>query len=69
MLGGMAATGLVIAIASDISYGPHPYVPLMAGEIGRLMQLDDTRGIVVSEEMVEVAPAYDCAFPATIYAR
>jgi hypothetical protein len=51
----MVATGLPIGIASEGSYGPHPHVPLMARGIGLMVLVDDTRGIVASEVMVEHA--------------
>lgn len=63
---GMAATGLAIGIASEGSYGRHPHVPLIAGGIEIMVLVDDTRGIVVSEVLVEDTPIYDHAFAATM---
>lgn len=63
---GMAATGLPIGIASEGSYGPHPHVPSTASGIEIMVLVDDTRGIVVSEVLVEDTPLYDHAFAATI---
>ena len=63
---GMAATGLPIGIASEGSYGPHPHVPSTAGGIEIMVLVDDTRGIVVSEVLVEDTPIYDHAFAATM---
>jgi hypothetical protein len=62
---GMAQSGLAIGMASEGSYGPHPHVPFMAGGIELMVLVDDTRGIVVSEHLVEDAPVFDHAFART----
>lgn len=62
---GMAQSGLAIGMASEGSYGPHPYVPFMAGGIELMVLVDDTRGIVVAEHLVEDAPVFDHAFART----
>jgi hypothetical protein len=63
---GMAATGLSIGIASEGSYGPHPHIPFLPGGIELLVLIDDKRGIVVTEHLVEDAPVYGHAFARTI---
>lgn len=62
---GMVATGLRIGLASEGSYGPHPHVPFLAGGIELMVLVDDTRGIVVTEHLVEDAPVFDHAFART----
>ena len=65
---GMTATGLPIGIASEGSFGPHPFIPFLAGGVEMLMFIDDNRGIEVVEEAVcedtnfaaqEIAPGAD----------
>lgn len=55
---GMQATGLPIRLASEGSYGPHPHVPFIPGAVELMVLVDDTRGIVVSEHLIEDAPAF-----------
>jgi hypothetical protein len=62
---GMAATGLPIGIASEGSYGPHPLIPFVSGGIELMVLVDDTRGIVITEHLVEDAPTYAHAEVAT----
>lgn len=62
---GMAESGLTIGIASEGSYGPHPHVPFVAGGIELMVLVDDIRGIVVTEHLVEDAPVFDHAFART----
>ena len=62
---GMAATGLPIGIASEGSYGPHPLIPFVSGGIELMVLVDDMRGIVIAEHLVEDAPAYAHAEVAT----
>lgn len=62
---GMAESGLAIGVASEGSYGPHPHVPFMAGGIELMVLVDDTRGIAVTEHLVEDAPVFDHAFART----
>ena len=61
---GMAAAGLPIGIASEGSYGPHPLVPFMAGGVELMVLVDDRRGIVVSEHLIEDAPVFGHALAA-----
>lgn len=63
---GMAATGLPIGIASEGSYGPHPQIPFATGGIELMALVDDARGIVISEYLVEDAPVYCHAHAQTI---
>lgn len=52
---GMEATGLPLGIASEGSFGPHPFMPFLA--LGRevLVFIDDTRGLEVFEEAISEA--------------
>lgn len=59
---GIAATGLPIGIASEGSYGPHPHLPFVAGGIELLVMVDERRGIMVCEYLVEDAPMFDHVF-------
>lgn len=63
---GMVATGLPIGIANEGSYGAHPHIPFVAGRIELMVLVDDTRGIVVSEVLIEDEPVFDHALAATI---
>lgn len=49
---GMKAAGLPIGIASEGSFGPHPFIPFLAGGVEMLVFIDDTRGIEVVEQAV-----------------
>ncbi|MEI7599399.1 MAG: DUF6671 family protein [Aestuariivirga sp.] len=49
---GMEATGLPIGIASEGSFGPHPFVPFLAGGVEMIVFIDHTRGIEVVEQAV-----------------
>ncbi|MEP7186858.1 MAG: DUF6671 family protein [Rhodanobacter sp.] len=64
---GMAATGLPIGIASEGSYGPHPLIRFVAGGIESMVLVDDVRGIVVTEHLIEDAPVYGHAVAACRY--
>lgn len=63
---GMTATGLPIGIASEGSYGCHPYIPFVSGGIELIVLIDETRDIVVSEYLIEDNPVYDHAFAQAI---
>lgn len=58
---GMAATGETLGIASEGSYGPHPQVPFLAAGVEHLVFVDEERGLVVRETLVDEAPVYDHA--------
>lgn len=49
---GMAATGLTLGLASEGSFGPHPWLPFAAGGVETLVFVDDAAGLVVSETRV-----------------
>jgi len=49
---GMQSTGLALGIASEGSFGPHPFVPLMPGGIELLTFVDDERDFVAHETLV-----------------
>lgn len=50
---GMSATGLPIGLASEGTYGPHPYIPFIAGGMELLVLVDDERGIIVAESLID----------------
>lgn len=49
---GMAATGLTLGLASEGSFGPHPWLPFAAGGVETLVFIDDAVGLVVSETRI-----------------
>ncbi len=49
---GMQATGLKLGLASEGSFGPHPFIPFMPGGIELLTFVDDERGFVLHETLV-----------------
>lgn len=55
---GMEATGLAIGLASEGSYGPHPLIPFIPGGVELMVLVDDTRGIVVAEHLIDDAPTF-----------
>jgi hypothetical protein len=63
---GMTATGLPIGIASEGSYGPHPLIPFVAGGIEVMVLVDDARGIVITEHLIDDAPVYGHAVAARL---
>ncbi len=56
---GMTSMGISIGIASEGSYGPHPHIPFIAGGIELMAAVDDDRGIVVCEHLIDDSPVYD----------
>ena len=58
---GMKASGLPIGLASEGSYGPHPQIPFVPGGVELMVLVDDVLGIIVSEHLIDDAPAYDHA--------
>ena len=56
---GMAAASATIGIASEGSYGPHPHMPFVAAGIEVMVLIDDERGIVVREQLIDEAPMFD----------
>lgn len=46
---GMEATGLKLGLASEGTFGPHPYVPFVSAGMELIMLVDDERGFTVSE--------------------
>lgn len=54
---GMRATGMTIGLASEGSYGPHPHIPFIPGGVELMVMVDDMRGIVVAEHLIDDAPA------------
>jgi hypothetical protein len=46
---GMAATGSALGLASEGSFGPHPWLPFGAAGVETLVFIDAARGLVISE--------------------
>lgn len=55
---GMERAGLPLGIASEGSYGPHPQLVVVPGGVELLVVVDDERGIVVEESLVEDRPCF-----------
>lgn len=55
---GMELTGCSIGIASEGSYGPHPQLWVVPGGLELLVLVDDERGIVVKESLVDDHPRF-----------
>jgi hypothetical protein len=53
------ATGLVVAVASEGAYGPHPYLPFLPLGQEILLWLDTETGHEIIEMMTDDRPAYD----------
>jgi len=49
---GMAAAGLPLGLASEGSFGPHPFMPFLAMGREAMIFIDGTRGIEVIEESI-----------------
>lgn len=49
---GMAALGISMGVASEGSFGPHPLVPFVAGGVEWMTFVDDTRRLIITEELV-----------------
>lgn len=56
---GMAAASASIGIASEGSYGPHPHIPFVAAGVEVMVVIDDERGLVIREQLVDEAPMFD----------
>jgi len=56
---GMRAAGLPLGLASEGSYGPHPLVPFVAAGTELCVLLDEERGIVIAESLLEERTNYD----------
>lgn len=52
---GMVSTGLGLGLANEGSFGPHPEMPLVAGDHEILAFIDDDLGIQVTEEVISPA--------------
>ncbi|MBS0536389.1 MAG: hypothetical protein JSR72_20245 [Proteobacteria bacterium] len=51
-------TGHALSIASEGSYGPHPQIPFIAAGIELMVFVDDERGIVIKESLIDEAPVF-----------
>jgi len=49
---GMHASGFQIGIASEGSFGPHPYIPFFSAGLELMVLVDDKRGLVITESLV-----------------
>ncbi|MCA3555640.1 DUF6671 family protein [Aestuariivirga sp.] len=49
---GMEAAGLPIGMASEGSFGPHPFMPFIASGREMMLLIDDARGLEIVEECV-----------------
>jgi hypothetical protein len=58
---GMDAARLPLGLASEGAYGPHPQIPFIAAGVELLVLVDDTRGLIVKEHIIEEAPHYNHA--------
>lgn len=58
---GMAAAGTPLGLASEGTYGPHPAVPLLSAGLELMVFVDDGRGLVLFESLIDPAPRYDRA--------
>lgn len=54
----MEATGLPVGLASEGSYGPHPDLPWVPAGLELLVLVDDTRGLVIAEQIIDDAPVF-----------
>lgn len=50
---GMAAANLPLGIASEGAFGPHPSIPFIPAGIELLTFVDEERGLVVTEHLIE----------------
>jgi len=55
---GMAATGRPFGLASEGSFGPHPFIPFIPAGIEIMTFVDDERGFVVSESLLAARTNY-----------
>jgi len=55
---GMAATGLPLGLASEGSFGAHPFIPFVPAGIEIMMFVDDERGFVVTESFLDERTNY-----------
>jgi hypothetical protein len=58
---GMDAAGLPLGLASEGAYGPHPQIPFISAGVELIVLVDDARGLIVKEHIIEDAPHYDHA--------
>lgn len=55
---GLTFTGRDLAIASEGSYGPHPYLPFVGAGLEKMVLLDTQAGLCVQEQIFEHSPCY-----------
>lgn len=56
---GMAAAGTAIGIASEGSFGPHPAIPFIRAGLELMVFIDDARGLVISESLIDTDTNHD----------
>ncbi len=50
---GMEIAGSKLGLASEGSYGPHPHIPFIPAGVELLVLVDDARGLVLSEHLLD----------------
>lgn len=55
---GLELTGLEIGIASEGSYGPHPFVPFLPFGLEKMIFIDQTIGLCCIEHLYEHTPTF-----------
>ena len=55
----MIMTGLPVGLASEGSYGPHPFIPFLPLGLELLIWIDDENGVEIVETMSDPAPCFD----------
>ena len=63
---GMRAAGSDLGLASEGAYGPHPSIPFLPAGAEVLVLVDDARGLVLWEEIVDSAPVYAATEAASV---
>lgn len=54
----MELSGLDLAISSEGTYGPHPFLPFMPGGMELLVFIDRARQLTISESIIDDAPCF-----------
>ena len=56
---GMQQTGIKLGLASEGTYGPHPYIPFMTGGCELMVFVDDERNLVIFESLIDDNPCFE----------
>lgn len=54
----LALTGKGLALANEGSFGPHPHVPFLAAGMEIAVFVDETRGLVIEESLIDDQPVF-----------